>query len=188
MPSGLMALTCPPVTGGFQRSKLPARSTAATPPRGDDMERAPSPTPTAIDAAEDGTRHLGRTLDVGCGIGRNLAALPPGSLGVDHNPTSIEVALAEEQFGEVMGRKDALPATRSTLEMIGRLGVDIVIPGHGAAFDDFDAAMARIAEVGPAAKNLALAVALTAVWVMDRPIRHTRCRFITARARSVGIM
>ena len=46
-------------------------------------------------------------------------------------------------FGEVMGRKDALPATRSTLEMIGRLGVDIVIPGHGAAFDDFDAAMAR---------------------------------------------
>jgi hypothetical protein len=42
-----------------------------------------------------------------------------------------------------MGRKDALPATRSTLEMIGRLAVDIVIPGHGAPFDDFDAAMAR---------------------------------------------
>ena len=46
-------------------------------------------------------------------------------------------------FGELMGRKDALPATRGTLEMIGRLGVDIVMPGHGAAFDDFDAAMAR---------------------------------------------
>ena len=46
-------------------------------------------------------------------------------------------------FGELMGRKDALPATRSTLEMIGRLGVDIVIPGHGAAFEDFDAALAR---------------------------------------------
>ncbi|MBL8478313.1 MAG: MBL fold metallo-hydrolase [Sterolibacteriaceae bacterium] len=46
-------------------------------------------------------------------------------------------------FGEVMGRKDALPATRSTLEMIGRLDVDIVIPGHGAPFDDFDGAMAR---------------------------------------------
>lgn len=46
-------------------------------------------------------------------------------------------------FGELMGRKDALPATRATLEMIGRLGVDIVIPGHGPAFDDFDAAMAR---------------------------------------------
>lgn len=46
-------------------------------------------------------------------------------------------------FGEVMGRKDALPATRSTLEMIGRLDVDIVIPGHGAPFDDFDGAMVR---------------------------------------------
>jgi glyoxylase-like metal-dependent hydrolase (beta-lactamase superfamily II) len=46
-------------------------------------------------------------------------------------------------FGELMGRKDALPATRNTLEMIGRLGVDIVIPGHGAPFDDFDAALAR---------------------------------------------
>lgn len=32
-----------------------------------------------------------RTLDVGCGIGRNLAHLPPGSVGVDHNATSIQV-------------------------------------------------------------------------------------------------
>ena len=46
-------------------------------------------------------------------------------------------------FGEVMGNPDALPATRRTLEMIGRLGVDIVIPGHGAPFDDFDGAMTR---------------------------------------------
>ncbi len=35
---------------------------------------------------------LGRTLDVGCGIGRNLATLPSGSLGVDHNVSSIELA------------------------------------------------------------------------------------------------
>lgn len=35
---------------------------------------------------------LGRTLDIGCGIGRNLAALAPGSIGIDHNPTSIAVA------------------------------------------------------------------------------------------------
>lgn len=32
-----------------------------------------------------------RTLDVGCGIGRNLVNLPPGSVGVDHNPTSVRV-------------------------------------------------------------------------------------------------
>src|SRR5690242_13629455 len=40
---------------------------------------------------------LGRTLDVGCGIGRNLATLESapggaGSLGVDHNESSIELA------------------------------------------------------------------------------------------------
>ncbi len=34
---------------------------------------------------------LGRTLDVGCGIGRNLLNLPDG-VGVDHNATAVEVA------------------------------------------------------------------------------------------------
>lgn len=37
-------------------------------------------------------QHLGRTLDVGCGVGQNLAVLPPGSVGVDHNPTAVDVA------------------------------------------------------------------------------------------------
>jgi 2-polyprenyl-3-methyl-5-hydroxy-6-metoxy-1,4-benzoquinol methylase len=31
-----------------------------------------------------------RVLDVGCGIGRNLAGLEAGSVGVDHNPHSVE--------------------------------------------------------------------------------------------------
>lgn len=35
---------------------------------------------------------LGRTLDVGCGTGRNLRALEPGSVGVDHNPFSVGIA------------------------------------------------------------------------------------------------
>lgn len=35
---------------------------------------------------------LGRTLDVGCGLGRNLAVLPPGSVGIDHNATSVAEA------------------------------------------------------------------------------------------------
>lgn len=38
-------------------------------------------------------RHdLGRTLDIGCGIGRNLLALEQGSVGVDHNETSVQIA------------------------------------------------------------------------------------------------
>jgi 2-polyprenyl-3-methyl-5-hydroxy-6-metoxy-1,4-benzoquinol methylase len=32
----------------------------------------------------------GRTLDVGCGTGRVLSALSPESLGVDHNPHSVQ--------------------------------------------------------------------------------------------------
>jgi SAM-dependent methyltransferase len=37
-------------------------------------------------------QHLGRTLDVGCGIGRNLETLDSGSVGVDHNAAAVEVA------------------------------------------------------------------------------------------------
>jgi 2-polyprenyl-3-methyl-5-hydroxy-6-metoxy-1,4-benzoquinol methylase len=35
---------------------------------------------------------LGRVLDVGCGIGRNLKNLGPDSVGVDHNQDSIAIA------------------------------------------------------------------------------------------------
>ena len=37
-------------------------------------------------------QRLGCTLDVGCGIGRNLETLDPGSVGVDHNEHSVAVA------------------------------------------------------------------------------------------------
>lgn len=36
--------------------------------------------------------HLGRTLDVGCGLGRNLEHLGGGAVGVDHNAASVAVA------------------------------------------------------------------------------------------------
>jgi SAM-dependent methyltransferase len=39
-------------------------------------------------------QRLGRTLDVGCGIGRNLVSLDRGSLGVDHNEKSVAEARA----------------------------------------------------------------------------------------------
>lgn len=34
-------------------------------------------------------QRLGRTLDVGCGLGRNLKELPAGSVGVDHNAAAV---------------------------------------------------------------------------------------------------
>ena len=39
--------------------------------------------------------HLGRTLDVGCGNGRNLSYLPAGSVGVDHNAALVATARAQ---------------------------------------------------------------------------------------------
>ena len=35
---------------------------------------------------------LGRVLDVGCGRGRTLSYLQPDSVGVDHNPHSVQMA------------------------------------------------------------------------------------------------
>ncbi len=46
-------------------------------------------------------------------------------------------------FAEVMGLGEGLKATRRTLEAIGRLDIDIVIPGHGAPFADVDEALQR---------------------------------------------
>ncbi|UWE13621.1 class I SAM-dependent methyltransferase [Actinacidiphila bryophytorum] len=37
---------------------------------------------------------LGRVLDVGCGVGRNLRHCAPGSVGVDHNAHSVAAARA----------------------------------------------------------------------------------------------
>jgi len=37
-------------------------------------------------------QRLGRTIEVGCGIGRNLGTLGPGSVGIDHNAAAVAVA------------------------------------------------------------------------------------------------
>ncbi|WP_341646173.1 MBL fold metallo-hydrolase [Thauera sp. SDU_THAU2] len=46
-------------------------------------------------------------------------------------------------FGDVLGTGDALGEARRTLETIGRLAVDVVLPGHGAPFAEFDDALER---------------------------------------------
>lgn len=56
-------------------------------------------------------------------------------------------ALWENGFGvifpQLFGRDTALAETRSTLEAIGRLQVDAVIPGHGRPFAEVGAALER---------------------------------------------
>ncbi len=46
-------------------------------------------------------------------------------------------------FADVLGTGDGVGAARRTLEAIGRLAVDTVIPGHGAPFAEFDDALER---------------------------------------------
>jgi len=38
---------------------------------------------------------LGRTIEVGCGIGRNMKSLESGSLGIDHNKAAVEFARSQ---------------------------------------------------------------------------------------------
>ena len=56
-------------------------------------------------------------------------------------------ALWENGFGvifpELLGEADGLTHTRQTLEMLARLPIDRVIPGHGSPFADVDAAFER---------------------------------------------
>jgi glyoxylase-like metal-dependent hydrolase (beta-lactamase superfamily II) len=56
-------------------------------------------------------------------------------------------ALWENGFGvifpELLGEADGLASTRATLEMLARLPIDIVIPGHGSPFGTVDEAFER---------------------------------------------
>ncbi len=56
-------------------------------------------------------------------------------------------ALWENGFGvifpELLGEADGIAATRATLEMLARLPIDIIIPGHGSPFSAVDEALAR---------------------------------------------
>lgn len=56
-------------------------------------------------------------------------------------------ALWEDGFGvifaELLGNPEGLKTTRETLEMLGRLPIDTVIPGHGAPFADVAEALER---------------------------------------------
>ncbi|AYH42226.1 MBL fold metallo-hydrolase [Azoarcus sp. DN11] len=111
---------------------------------------------TAAQSAErfhaDRALHPGDTLEMGELVWQAIAA--PGhdmDALVFHNPDRRILisgdALWRDGFGilfaEVLGLGDGIGATRRTLEAIARLPVDVVIPGHGAPFVEFDDALAR---------------------------------------------
>ena len=62
---------------------------------------------------------LGRTLDIGCGIGRNLHHLGASAVGVDHNADSVAVArslgLTAYTSEEFAGSPDAVAESYDTL-------------------------------------------------------------------------
>jgi 2-polyprenyl-3-methyl-5-hydroxy-6-metoxy-1,4-benzoquinol methylase len=62
---------------------------------------------------------LGHTLDVGCGIGRNLQHLGPGAVGVDHNPDSVTIACARGltayTMADFLASADSVPASFDTI-------------------------------------------------------------------------
>ena len=61
---------------------------------------------------------LGRTLDLGCGIGRHLVHLPAGSVGIDPNPHAV--AAARRRGCEAYGPEEfrASPRARETFDTL----------------------------------------------------------------------
>ena len=55
---------------------------------------------------------LGRTLDVGCGLGRNLRHLQSGSVGVDHNADSIRLCRERGLEAYTVDELSTLPPER----------------------------------------------------------------------------
>lgn len=64
-----------------------------------------------------------RVLDVGCGIGRNLAHLAPGSVGVDHNEHSVRLC---RQRGLTAYTPDEFAAERFEAPFEGILAAHIL--------------------------------------------------------------
>ena len=100
----------------------------------------------------DGLLHANDELEMG-GLNWQALAVPGHDMEAlaYYNPEQRLLisgdALWENGFGvifpELLGEADGLKSTRETLEMLGRLAVDTVIPGHGRAFGGFDTAMDR---------------------------------------------
>lgn len=84
----------------------------------------------------------GRTLDIGCGIGRNLVNLPPGSVGVDRNVNSINVV---REHGLTAYSVDEFPES-----VDARLGYfDTILFSHVIEHVDPEASRSLVADYLP---------------------------------------
>ncbi len=100
----------------------------------------------------DGVVNAGDQLELG-GLSWQALAVPGHDMEAlaYYNPEQRLLisgdALWENGFGvifpELLGEGDGIASTRATLEMLGRLAVDTVIPGHGRPFGEVDTALDR---------------------------------------------
>ena len=100
----------------------------------------------------DSLIHAGDELEMG-GLNWQALAVPGHDMEAlaYYNPERRILisgdALWENGFGvifpELLGEADGLASTRATLEMLARLPIDFVIPGHGSPFAAVDAAFER---------------------------------------------
>jgi 2-polyprenyl-3-methyl-5-hydroxy-6-metoxy-1,4-benzoquinol methylase len=140
---------------------------------------------------------LGRTLDVGCGLGRNLAHLGGAGVGVDHNAASVAVArergleaYTSEEFlagpharegafdsllaahvVEHMSEEDAVGLLRTYLPFVRKGGKVVLITPQekGYATDATHVRFCGFAEVAALCETLGLTVARQYSFPFPRP-------------------
>jgi 2-polyprenyl-3-methyl-5-hydroxy-6-metoxy-1,4-benzoquinol methylase len=140
---------------------------------------------------------LGRTLDVGCGLGRNLAHLGGSGVGVDHNAASVAVArergleaYTSEEFlagpharadafdsmlaahvVEHMSEEDAVGLLRTYLPLVRKGGKVVLITPQekGYTTDATHVRFCGFAEVAALCETLGLTVARQYSFPFPRP-------------------
>jgi SAM-dependent methyltransferase len=82
---------------------------------------------------------LGRVIEVGCGLGRNLMNCDPGSVGVDHNPHSVagcrERGLVAYTPEELTAASDVEPASGSGSNLASGTASDLSSDYGPGSFD-----------------------------------------------------